>query len=337
MLAPEIVQKNISLGFVGVGWIGRNRLEALLKNPQFTATSIFEPAKENAKAALQIAKKAILSDSITKLCEQPDLDGIVIATPSALHAQQSIAAFQAGKAVFCQKPLGRTAIEVKKVIEASQKANKLLAVDLSYRYSQAYQAIYKLIQNQEIGEIYAIDLTFHNAYGPDKAWFYDIKKSGGGCVMDLGIHLIDLALWSLDFPKIKEIKSHLFKQGRKLKASEEAIEDFASISMLSENDTLINLECSWNISAGEDAVISANFYGTRGGASFKNINGSFYDFSAEKFRGTQKETLASPPDDWGGRAAVAWAERLLENPNFDNKTAIEYLQIAEIIDQIYQR
>jgi predicted dehydrogenase len=48
--------------------------------------------------------------------------------------------------------------------------------------------------------VFAVDLVFHNAYGPDKPWFYDPELSGGGCVMDLGVHLVDLALWSLDFP-----------------------------------------------------------------------------------------------------------------------------------------
>ena len=65
----------------------------------------------------------------------------------------------------------------------------------------------------------------------------------------------------------------------------------------------MQLACSWRLHAGCDAMISAAFHGTHGGAALRNVNGSFYDFVAERYRGTGRETLASPPDEWGGRAA----------------------------------
>lgn len=337
MIATSPKQKPLSLGFIGVGWIGKNRMEVLQQKANTSAVAIFEPDKDNAKAALDSTKKAVNFKSEEEIYRVKRLDGLVIATPSAMHAEQSIKALKAGKAVFCQKPLGRTAAEVREVVEASKAADKLLAVDLSYRYTKAFEAINKLIKNGEIGDIYAVDLVFHNAYGPDKEWFYDLKRSGGGCVMDLGIHLVDLALWSLGFPKVKEVNSHLFYQGRKLAPQEEQVEDFASVSMTSEKDTLINLECSWHVSAGKDAVIEAKFYGTKGGAAFKNINGSFFDFTSEKYNGTQTETLVNPPDDWSGRAGVVWAEEVLKGKGFDPETAEEFIQTAEIIDRIYGR
>lgn len=324
------------LGFIGVGWIGRNRMEAILDQSNSKAAAIAEPSKENAEEAQKIAKEAVLK-SPEELYGDDSLDGIVIATPSAMHAEQSIQALKSGKAVFCQKPLGRTAKEVKEVVKASKEANKLLAVDLSYRYTNAFKAIYDVIQKGEIGKIYAVDLVFHNAYGPDKDWFFDIKRSGGGCVMDLGIHLVDLALWSLDFPEIKDVQSHLYHKGEKLSTFEEQVEDFASVAMTSEKDQVINLECSWHVSAGKDAVIEAKFYGTEGGAAFTNLNGSFYDFKAEKYKGTATETLVEPPDDWGGRAGVVWAKKLEENNQFDKKTAEEFVKTAQVIDRIYGR
>ncbi|WP_373056748.1 Gfo/Idh/MocA family protein [Zunongwangia sp. H14] len=330
-------EKPLALGFIGVGWIGRNRMEVLLKEANTNALMISEPSKENAKEALKEAKSAILASSPEEVYAHKELDGIVIATPSAMHAEQAVEALKAGKSVFCQKPLGRNTSEVKKVVEAAEEADKLLAVDLSYRYTKAFQAIYKLIQNGEIGKIYAADLVFHNAYGPDKEWFYDINRSGGGCVMDLGIHLIDLALWTLGFPEIKDVKSHLYHKGKKLSSFNEQVEDFASVSITSNEDTHINLECSWNISAGQDAVIEARFYGTEGGAAFKNINGSFYDFTAEKYKGTSTETLAFPPDNWSGQAGLVWARNLAEGKGFNRGSAEEFIKTTKIIDRIYGR
>lgn len=336
-MSTQTTNKPLSLGFLGVGWIGRNRMEAILNHTDAEAAAITEPNSENSDEALKSAKNATLKTSPEELFAEENLDGIVIATPSAMHAEQSMQALKSGKAVFCQKPLGRTAQEVKQVVEASREADKLLAVDLSYRYTKAFKAVYNTLQKGEIGNIYAVDLVFHNAYGPDKEWFYDIKRSGGGCVMDLGIHLVDLALWSLNFPKISEVKSHLFHKGKKLISFEEHVEDFASVFLTSEKDQVINLECSWHVSAGKDAIIEATFYGTKGGASFKNVNGSFYDFKAEKYNGTQTKTLVTPPDEWSGRAGVVWVENLIKNKGFDERSATQFIKTAEVIDRIYGR
>ncbi|MFY0581591.1 Gfo/Idh/MocA family protein [Cystobacter fuscus] len=116
------------------------------------------------------------------------LDGVVIATPSAFHAEQSVRALERGVAVFCQKPLGRTQEEVRRVVDAARAADRLLGVDLSYRFTTGMRRLRECIQSGALGDIHAVNLVFHNAYGPDKAWFYDPRLSGGGCVMDLGIH-----------------------------------------------------------------------------------------------------------------------------------------------------
>ncbi len=265
-----------------------------------------------------------------------DLDGVVIATPSALHMSQAIAALERGLAVFCQKPLARTAAEVRRVVDAARAADRLLDVDLSYRHTDGMRRIRELVAAGALGDVYAVDLRFHNAYGPDKAWFYDPRLSGGGCTIDLGTHLVDLALWTLGFPKISAVTSRLLSRGQPLTAAASQVEDFAVARLDLENGTTVQLSCSWNLPAGRDAVIEAAFYGTGGGAALRNVNGSFFDFTAERFTGTRSETLAAPPDDWGGRAAVAWARQLAAGERFDSE--IEHaVQVAEALDAIYGR
>jgi predicted dehydrogenase len=337
MLQIDQEKKALALGFIGVGWIGRNRMEVLLKSGKAAASILAEPDAAQAQTALEIAPECQLASDIDEVYDMPDLDGIIIATPSAMHAAQAEAALLAGKSVFCQKPLGRTAEEVKRVVAASKKVDKLLAVDLSYRYTKAFQKLYETIQSGELGHIYAVELVFHNAYGPDKDWFYDIKQSGGGCVMDLGIHLIDLAMWSLGFPKITEINSHLFSKGRLIQKNEGTVEDFAKVSMLTEHHTAITLECSWHVSAGQDAVIGFKCFGTEGGASFQNIEGSFYNFYSEKYKGTKTELLTNEQDDWSGKAGLVWADQILQGQGHDPITSAEFVQCAQIIDSIYER
>src|SRR3954469_22467319 len=117
--------KPLSLGFIGVGWIGRSRMKALLENGH-NAAVIHEPNASNAEEALELAPSSSLADHPENIYGNPDIDGVVIATPSAMHAEQALEALRAGKSVFCQKPLGRTASEVREIIAASEKANKLL-------------------------------------------------------------------------------------------------------------------------------------------------------------------------------------------------------------------
>nr|HAT8714815.1 gfo/Idh/MocA family oxidoreductase [Legionella jordanis] len=337
MTATSRSEKRLSLGFIGVGWIGRSRMEALIHQAKVDPLVIAEPCRQNAAEALKLAAGAKLVDSPDEVYKHQQLDGIVIATPSAMHASQSVEALKAGKAVFCQKPLGRTYEEIEQVIQASREADKLLHVDLSYRHTKAFQAVYETVSRGEIGRIHGVNLIFHNAYGPDKPWFYDLKQSGGGCVIDLGVHLLDMALCCLGFPEIISLNSNLYSKGFRLKPHEETVEDFAKVFMLTEHETTISLDCSWHSSAGQDAIIEVVFFGSEGGVSFKNVNGSFYDFKAEKYHGTHSQNLVQPADDWSGRAGVVWAEKLAAGQGYDEATANEYLKTALIIDRIYGR
>ena len=325
----------VRLGFLGVGWIGRHRMQAILETGCAEVVAIAEPSPEMAAQALALAPDAKLARDLDGLIEA-GIDGVVIATPSALHAAQSIHALQRGAAVFCQKPLGRTRSEVQAAVDAARMADRLLGVDLSYRCTDGMQRIREIVRSGALGEIYSVDLTFHNAYGPDKPWFYDPALSGGGCVMDLGVHLVDLALWALDFPAVTEVASQLFAAGRPLGRDPSQVEDFAHATMRLATGASVRMACSWRLQAGQDAIISAAFYGTEGGAAFRNVEGSFYEFLAERYRGTDRETLAAPPDPWGGRAAAAWARDLFSGARFDSAT-VRLVDVADVLDRIYGR
>src|SRR5918995_990027 len=156
---PEAAVARPRVGFLGVGWIGRDRLEAILRTGVVEVVGIADPSPENAAEAGRLVPQAELASTLDDLLDL-EPDGVVIATPSALHAEQSVRALRRGAAVFCQKPLRRT--------------------------------------------------------GPDKPWFYDPALSGGGCVIDLGVHLVDLALWTLDFPDVSGVSANLFACGEPL-------------------------------------------------------------------------------------------------------------------------
>lgn len=309
------------------------RMQAALESGNVIVQAIADPSTEMREAAGQLAAGARRVASMSELLEE-ELDGVVIATPSSLHAEQSLAFLDRGIPVFCQKPLGRNLAENRSVVQRAEDRGVLLGVDLSYRHTRALSAMRELVSSGELGDVFAMDLIFHNAYGPDKAWFRQKELAGGGCVMDLGIHLVDAALWMLDFPEVISVSSRLFAGGRAAAADE--VEDYAIASMDLRGETVVRLGCSWNLPAGRDAVIEIHVFGSRGGAAFRNVDGSFYDFVAERYRGTSTELLVAPPDAWGGRALGAWIDRLRESPRFDPSVR-RILDVAGVLDVIYAR
>lgn len=330
-----VVTRLPRIGFLGIGWIGRNRMKAMVDTGIIDAVAVADPSDEMIEAAFEIAPCAHAEHSFEALLKH-GLDGVVIATPSAAHAEQSIIALDRGLAVFCQKPVGRTGAEVERVVDAARRAGRLLGADMSYRHIHGMRRIRELIRAGQLGRVFAADLVFHNAYGPDKPWFYDRALSGGGCVIDLGVHLVDLALWALDFPSVRKVDSTVFGEGRPLPDDGRQVEDFAVATLELESGATVRIACSWRLNAGCDAVIRATFMGTQASVEMRNVEGSFYDFVTEQFTGTQRHILAAPADDWGGRAAGAWARKLAGGAGFD--PACERLtDVARVLDRIYRR
>lgn len=330
------------LGFLGVGWIGAQRMASVAESGIANIVAVADVVPEvSAEHAGAVGAAAVTPADLLGL----DLDGVVIATPSALHAEQALAALSRGMAVFCQKPLGRDAGEAASVVAAARESDRLLGVDFSYRRTAAAEAMADACRGGDLGRIYAAELVFHNAYGPDKAWFADRSLSGGGCVIDLGIHLVDLALWLLGWPPVCEVTSRLYRRGRRVGPVEEAVEelevldgveDYATARLDLAGGVSVALTCSWFLHAGCDAQIGAVLHGTEGSVAMRNLGGSFYDFETVLRRRTSERRLAAPPDAWGGRTVVDWVSKLAKDRRYDEDAA-HLVEVAEVVDRIYGR
>jgi predicted dehydrogenase len=315
------------LGFLGVGWIGRHRMQALREAGLATVAAVADPQEEALRGAAEAAPDAGRAESLEELLEH-ELDGVVIATPSALHAEQAVAALERGLPVFCQKPLARDAAETRRVLDAAREADRLLGVDLSYRHVEALRAAQRVLAGSGIGRLHSLDLVFHNAYGPGKPWFTDPELAGGGCLIDLGTHLLDLALWLTGAERFS------VETARTLSLHGHAVEDQASAELTLGDEVRARLACSWFQPAGGECAFECTAWGSEGAVSVRNVGGSFYDFRAELWRGTSAEALAEPPDAWGGRAIAAWATRLAADRRYD-PAADELELLARAIDAIY--
>jgi len=322
------------LGFLGLGWIGKARLEALAATGLAEIVALADPNEAALRAAHWLAPTARTLATVDELLTL-DLDGVVIATPSGSHAEQCIRALRRGLAVFCQKPLARTSAEVESVVAAAQSADRLLAVDFCYRDCRAMTALREIVSSGSIGRVYAAELTFHNAYGPDKSWARDPNQAGGGCLLDLGVHLLDATMYTLGARgAVRDAHAAFFAHGRPLSAPAD-VEDFALAQLTLSDSTAVSLACSWQASFGDHALIRIALSGSEGGALFSNVNGSFFDFRCERFHGTAREILAEGSDAWGGRAITRFAERLAQSPRYGEDDLL--VPVSRALDRLYAR
>jgi predicted dehydrogenase len=334
-LSPvQAVADRPRLAFLGLGWIGRLRLSAMAENGLAEIAAVADPSPDALDEAKALAPSAACGMSLEDLLGT-EPDGLVIATPSALHAEQAEQALRRGIAVFCQKPLARTAGEARRVVAAARDADRPLGVDYSYRHVDGVDAMRGLIRTGALGHIHAVELVFHNAYGPDKAWFRSLEQAGGGCLMDLGSHLLDLVLWCLPNVRVEELRSRLFAGGRRLSPPPVCVEDFAALDLDLGGGTAVRLDCSWNLHAGCDVIIAARFYGTDGAAVLRNTGGSYYDFVVERLQGTAREVLAKDQGTWGGRALAAWTRRLAAGEGYD--AGEDPALVPVLLDRAYGR
>jgi predicted dehydrogenase len=228
---------------------------------------------------------------------RPDVQAIAISTPNAFHAEQAVAALEAGKHVLVQKPVALSAADVARVLDAARRAARVLLVDYSYRYLATWQKLMELLPT--IGRVTAVRGAFHNIYGPGKAWFFDRSLSGGGALMDLGVHLLDLVLHALR-PARTQVQEATFGFERGY-----AVEDAARVRFACDG-VPAEIEASWQAERTE-TDIRLEVAGARGTLVWRNIAGSFFHFRTELDGLTQldRETTLRADTLRVFRAAVA--------------------------------
>ncbi|HWV57663.1 MAG TPA: Gfo/Idh/MocA family oxidoreductase, partial [Longimicrobiales bacterium] len=184
-----------------------------------------------------------------------------------------------------------------------------------------------------LGDVRYVESVFHNAYGPDKSWCFD-PEHGGGALLDLGIHQIDLVLWILGFPPIEDVSGRTWRMQGDVAPAD--IEDFAVADLRLSGGTGVHIAVSWNAHAGSDCLIRTTAFGSRGGGELRNVNGSFYDFEVFRHEGRHSVHHGSESREWMDRRIVEWVHRLGRSRQYD--PAIESsVTVAEVIDAVYGR
>ena len=214
--------------------------------------------------------EAVETDAVM---ERDDLDAVVFCTPNNLHEDQAVAALNAGKHVFMERPLALTPEGTARVLAAARAAGTKLVVGLSHRFRPEVAALRSFIAGGDMGNLYAVRGSWltRPVRVMRRTWRQDPVMSGGGAIMDLGVPSMDLCLWLVGYPRLVRV-SCVTTHG------DHEVEDAATLMAEAENGIAFTLEVSNRYFAGEDRYY-ARVMGTEGSASlppleiFKQLGG----------------------------------------------------------------
>ncbi len=260
----------IRVAVVGLGWPGMRHLEAYLKHPAAEIVAVCD-ANPTLLASVRHQHQIELGfDNLESLLALDGLDAVSICTPNFLHEPMVCAALAAGKHVLCEKPLAASLEQGERIAAAARASDRVCMVGFSRRYRDDSRAVKALVENGELGTIYHAHTGWlRRRFNPSvRGWFLSKAQSGGGPLIDLGVHMLDLALWLMGSPKAVSVSgsvSHHF--GERLgRGAPVDVEDMASAYVRLDNGATVVLETSWYSFSGATDHVFCELLGTRGGA-----------------------------------------------------------------------
>ncbi|HEX7038444.1 MAG TPA: Gfo/Idh/MocA family oxidoreductase [Pseudomonadales bacterium] len=317
----------VRLGVLGCGWIAGNRLRQIADSGLVEVVLLADPDRAAIERIRRWTPRAQHGDGVDAF-RRARVDAVMISTPSAMHGEQALALLEHGLPLFVQKPIGLSAAEVDRVLDAAARADVPLATDLCYRHLESSRALRAALQEQRIGSVFLVEGCFYNAYRPGAGWAYDPKLAGGGALVDLGIHLIDLTGW-LCGEHLRLADAHL--RGRYGAGD---VERFALIDLVSTDGAPVRLAVSWDAATGHDAEIRLRLYGELGTLELANRGGSFYDFEARLCDGPRVRRLAVDDGDaWQAGPLAGWLGRVAAGLGYREPDGVR--EVAELIDEAY--
>ena len=274
----------IKVAMIGAGNIANAHLGAykLVEDAEVVAICDINP-KRLAKTADLHGIERRYTDVTSMLADNPDLDAADVCVWNCNHASCAIEALNAGLNVLCEKPMAYSAKEAEEMLAAAEKNGKLLMIGFVLRFSDDARIAMDFIQKGYLGDIYYSKAQYVRRHGNPGGWFGDKSRSGGGPIIDLGVHVIDLTRYMMGNPKpvsVYAVASERLGDRKYLKTGpgwvpEDAgetdicdVEDFATALIRYENGACTFLETSYDIN-GED-IAKRQLFGTKGGMDLTN-------------------------------------------------------------------
>ncbi|MBR6558212.1 MAG: Gfo/Idh/MocA family oxidoreductase [Clostridia bacterium] len=279
--------EKLRIGVIGCGNMGRGvHIEAYKRMKNIEVVSVCDVLRDRAElASSMVGGNAQVFESYTDLINAGGIDAVDICTPNYLHSVIAVEALNAGLHVFCEKPDAVSVAEAEKMKAAAEASGKVLMVMRNNRYHGVSSYLKKYIEAGKMGEIYTARCGWIRRRGiPGKGgWFTTKAQSGGGPLIDLGVHMIDLTMWLMGNPKPVAVTGCTYskfsgtniedsvhsKFGDKKEDGTFDVEDLAMGFIRFDNGATLQVECSW-ASNIEQSHRFFELRGTKGGTSWRN-------------------------------------------------------------------
>ncbi|MBM3256781.1 MAG: Gfo/Idh/MocA family oxidoreductase [Candidatus Liptonbacteria bacterium] len=265
----------IKLALVGAGGIGKIWADALKQAKEFEVKAVVDIDAAKAKTIADGFPGAAIYGDIKEALEKGDFEAVVIATPHAFLAPISKSALEAGKHVLCEKPTGISSAEVAENLRLAASAKRIYMIGFNHRYHPAYMEAKKLVDKGEIGKVICVRARygFGGRAGYEKEWRFDKKISGGGELIDQGMHMIDMARWFMgDFVDALGFAENLFWGGE--------VEDNGFLLLRTADKRVAQIHVSWT---NWEWVHSFEIFGDKGYLSVDGLD--------KRYRGPEKLTV----------------------------------------------
>jgi predicted dehydrogenase len=208
------MSKKLKIGIIGAGTIGKTHMRAIKESGVSEVAAICDPDAKILEAAGNEYGVAPRYPSAKAMLKKASLDAVVVATPNSVHCPEAVAAFKAGMHVLCEKPTALNAAEARKMVAAANKADKILQIGMVVRYDGESMLAKEYIEDGLLGRIYHMHLILRRRRGIPGlgGWFTTHEHSGGGALIDCGVHYLDLLMWLSDSWNPQRVSASLYSK-----------------------------------------------------------------------------------------------------------------------------
>ena len=334
--------KRLRVGIIGLG-IGRSHIEGWRQHPQVDVIAI---ADQDANRLDQVGEQygiATRYTSAEQMLAVERFDVISICTPNKFHKDLALMAFEAGAHVLCEKPMAMNAEEGRAMLAAAKRAGRRLMINFSYRFSAQSRALKAQVDSGLFGDFYFGRTVWHRRRGMPGfgGWFGTKALAGGGPLIDLGVHRLDLALWLMGYPKPTWVLGNTYDPIARRLADEAGktfdVEDLAAALIRFDNGATLVVEASWAANIQEAELMETRLLGTQAGLLQKNLNEG-YQFDAHIFterNGAQFDMHLHPPTTAAHSGMHDYAQAILSDTPHP-AGGEQGLVVMELLDAIYE-
>ncbi|TBL80265.1 Gfo/Idh/MocA family protein [Paenibacillus thalictri] len=308
--------EQIRFGIIGAGNIAGVHIQTLAHIPEAAITAITDVYQPLAEQRAREHGIPVVHPSYEKLLEDPDVDAVIVAVPNKYHATIAVAALQAGKHVLLEKPMALNAAEAKKILLTHRQTNLTLMMAHQQRWEWSSLQVKEQVDKGALGHIYNAKTGWMRRKGIPGwgTWFTRMDQSGGGPLIDLGVHMIDLSLHLMGNPKPLTVFGTTFAEFGPKKRGIGTwgtpnwegfydVEDLSTALIKCDNGSTLSLDVSWAAHAEYmDGKPFVYLMGSEGGASLRDAKGMLFSEVDDQKHEVQ---LAVPENDEGSRVRMA--------------------------------